>query len=632
MAQYKVADVFNSRLVTGQSPIKNFINLCKVHLEYNKLKDKLTPLQNELFCYEIDGKVGFSRKILEEVLTTANFKTKFSNKAIQPFIQKMIGEADLNKDDFFDLEENQNKIGTRLKQDFTCFTVVYFFNNLNTDHYQFLDDLRQGKLKIDKQKTSVTADISDFKIFGYKEHYLKFFDSVATAQTIVQNKIKINLKHNLNSYCVAEEESPVGKKLKSIPFGKIKNTEANYYSDENKLSTADIYIYDKTSENYKNLSKVFNKKTLTHEQYRSFINFSFDGGDLIPISLKELRTTDVNESFISSRVKVLNFMSESEDVQDKFLKKILELLAIKQKDVFVREMEKVIDIRNDTINLNPYGTRTTFNFDAVFDDNSGSQRYDVFIQGNQLYIKPPDSSSDAGLGGVTMEYLKNQILNKLPDRGRYNRMIANARKKAFEQFYEKTQDVSMSVFGSLENKTPKELQDIILKYKLLKKSDLANRQKKELISLIEDMRTFKKYKNYQLLRAAKILSPSEFGNIMSGIPESLRIPIASAYIQELYSQLEHVPNVDTTLKGEFRSKTFTRDKLILNKLSDMEILFFLACNKSIVKKWIKNSFILGAYGILSATGIVLLDGKKHTLGKGKAGILRRNPVFVKIGD
>jgi hypothetical protein len=51
-----------------------------------------------------------------------------------------------------------------------------------------------------------------------------------------------------------------------------------------------------------------------------------------------------------------------------------------------------------------------------------------------------------------------------------------------------------------------------------------------------------------------------------------------------------------------------------------------------VKKWIKNSFILGAYGILSATGIVLLDGKKHTLGKGKAGILRRNPVFVKIGD
>ena len=62
MAQYKVAHIFNSRAVSGQSPIKNFINLCKVNLEYNKLKDKLNPLKNELFCYEIDGKVGFSRK------------------------------------------------------------------------------------------------------------------------------------------------------------------------------------------------------------------------------------------------------------------------------------------------------------------------------------------------------------------------------------------------------------------------------------------------------------------------------------------------------------------------------------------------------------------------------------------
>lgn len=632
MAQYKVSDIFNSRLVTGQSPIKNFINLCKVNLEYNKLKDKLNPLKNELFCYEIDGKVGFSRKILEEVLTSANFKTKFSNKAIQPFIQKMIGEADLNEDDFFDLEENGYKVGTQLKQDFTCFTVNYFFNNLNSDHYQYLDNLRQGKLKVDKSKTSITADISDFKIFYYKEHYLKFFDSVATAQTIIQNKIKINLKYNLDSYCVAEEESPIGKKFKSIPFIKIKNTEANYYSDENKLSTADIYIYNKGSENYKSLIRVFNRKTLTHEQYRSFINSSFNKGDFIPISLKELRTTDVNESFTSSRVKVINFIAETKEVQDKFLKKILELLAIKSKVVFTKEMEKVIDIRNDTINLNPYGTRTTFNFDAIFDDKSGSETYDVFIQGNQLYIKPPGSSSDAGLGGVTMEYLKSQILNKLPDRGRYNRMIANARKKAFDQFYKSTQDITMNVFGSLENKTPKELQDIILKYKLLKKSDIANKQKKELISLIGDMRAFKKYKNYQLLSMAKILKPSEFGIIMSGIPESLRTSVASAYIQELYSQLDKVPNVDVSLKGEFRSKTFSRDKLILNKLSDMEILFFLACNKSIVKKWIKNSFILGAYGILSATGIVLLDGKKHTLGKGKEGILRRNPVFVKIGD
>ncbi|NBU82053.1 MAG: hypothetical protein EBS55_10445, partial [Flavobacteriaceae bacterium] len=531
----------------------------------------------------------------------------------------------------FDLIQNKVKIPTKLRQDFTCFTIHYFFNNLQASHYDFLNDLRQRALKIYSSKTIISSTIQDFDDFFYKENYSYFFDSVATAKTIIKNANKLNLNGNLSNYTIAEEESSLGKKLKQNPFSKIKSTERDYYTDENKLSTADIYICNTSSQEFKNLSKVFSRKTLTHEQYRSFVNSAYNSGYLIPISLKKLETTDVSGDFTSSKVKVLNFISDSEDIQDNFLKKVIELLSIKNKATFIKEMDKVIDIKNHSISLNPYGTRTTFNFDLILKDDNTREDCLVFIQGNQFYIKPPETTSDAGLGGISMEYLKKNILNKLPDKGRFNRSISNARKKAFGNFYKNTQDLTMRVYGSIKQKTKTELEQLVVKYKILSKTEATKKSVKDLIQLVEDCRTFKKYKKYNLLSVAKILSPSEFSLIFDGVPESLRTPIASSYLTELYSQLNNAPNVDMTLSGQFKSKTFGKEQLIMNKLSDIEILFFLASNYSIVKKWIKNSFIMGAYGIGSGTGIILLDGKKHTLGRGKAGILRRNPVFVKIG-
>lgn len=629
---YKVSILFSNIKITKSSKVEKFVEDCRDNIENDeKIKNKLSQIKNETFCYEVDGKVAISRKIFEELSTGATFKSVFTNKSIKPLIQKLVGYDEIVDSDYWDLIENKSKIGTKLKQDFTCFITSYFFNESSADHYTLLDILKQKKLKISKNKVSLSSNLDDFDIFLYKENYLKFFDSVATAKTIVFNKSKLNIKHPLASYVIAEEESPLGSKIKSIPFSKIKLTERNYYTDENKMTTADIYLCNTSSSEFKTLLKVFNRKTLTHEQYRSFVNSAYNSGDLIPISLKELRTGDVDNNFVTNRVKVLNFISESEDVQDIFLKKVIELLGISNKTTFIGEMNKVIDIRNESINLNPYGTATTFNFDAYFSETKGKEEYNVFIQGNQFYIQPPGTSSHAGLGGVTMEYLKEQILNKLPERGKYNRVISNARKKAFGDFYKNTQDLTMQIYGSLKNKDARELGNLIIKYKVLSRSQVSKKSKKELIEIIEGIRTFKKYKNYNLLATAKILSPSEFSAVFKDIPESLRVPIASAYIQELYSQLSKVPKVDTTLSGEFRSKTYGKEQLIMNKLSDIEILFFLACNYNIVKKWIKNAFILGTYGIASGAGIILLDGKKHTLGKGKSGILRRNPVFVKIG-
>lgn len=635
------------KVSANENAAQNFI---KTHRKKYKISEYINGLNgDDTFCYEVGGKIGISRKVLEKV-NSKTFKSNFDTQVvIINTIEKLVGYDGINESDYLDLVNPEVKIGTRLKQDFTCVVLSYFITNPRSTHYELFDKLRQKKVKINKTKVSISSMITDFDVFLYhsEESYSKFFDSVATAMTIIKNKQKLGIRHQLTNYVIAEEESTIGKKLKEQPFNKIRLNEKNYYTDENKLSTADIYMCNTSSEEYRTLLKVFNKKTLNHEQYRSFTNKSYKSGDLIPISLKELRFVDVGNDFTTDRIKVVNFISEPEndDVQDHFLKKVVELLSIKDKNKFITEMNKVVDIKNESINLNPYSTRTTLNFDLILkinpeDNKAVKQDHLIFIQGNQLYIKPPGTSSDAGLGGVSMEYLKDQILMKLPDRGRFIRQISSARAKAFGDYYKSTQDLTASIYGSLTNMSKDELIKMIVNFNkkypkqkiFTKLSEIKNLSKTQLLEKIESIRTFKKYRNYSLLTKAAILSPSEFKSVFDSIPNNLMVDISRVYIEELYSQLERVPNIDTSLTGAFVSKTYgTKEKTILNKLSDIEILYFLACNPSIVKKWIKNSFIMGAYGVSSAAGIIVLDGKKHTLGKGFSGITRRNPVYVKIG-
>lgn len=635
------------KVAANENSAQNFISTHRKKYKISKYINELS--NNDTFCYIVGGKIALSRKVLEKI-NSKTFKAHFDSRdTIVKTIQKLVGYDEINETDYLDLIYSDLKIGTRLKQDFTCFVLSYFIEHPNSTHYELFDELRQKKVKIDSRKVSISSKIDEFNVFllHSEESYSKFFDSIATAMTIIKNKQKLGITHSLTKYVIAEEESTLGKKLKEKAFNKIRLNENNYYTDENKLSTADIYMCNTSSEEFQTLLKVLNKKTLNHTQYRSFINKSYKSGDLIPISLKELRYVDVNNDFTTNRVKVVNFISdpENDDVQDHFLKKVIELLSITDKNRFITEMNKVIDIKNDSINLNLYSTRTTLNFDLIIKVNTEDgkpikQDHLIFIQGNQLYIKPQGTSSDAGLGGISMEYLKDQILMKLPDKHKFIRQISDARKKAFGAYYKSTQDLTASIYGSITNMSKDELIKLIVKFqrtypkqKIFKTlTELKSLSKQKLVEKIETIRMFKHYKNYSLLAKGAILSPSEFKTIFDTIPNNLMVDISRVYIEELYSQLERVPNIDTSLTGAFVSKTYgTKEKTILNKLSDIEIIYFLACNSNIVKKWIKNSFIMGAYGALSAAGIIVLDGRRHTLGQGFSGIKRRNPVYAKIG-
>ena len=82
---YKVSILFSNSKITKSSKVEKFVEDCRNNIESDeKIKNKLSQIKNETFCYEVNGKVAISRKIFEELSTGATFKSVFSNKSIKP--------------------------------------------------------------------------------------------------------------------------------------------------------------------------------------------------------------------------------------------------------------------------------------------------------------------------------------------------------------------------------------------------------------------------------------------------------------------------------------------------------------------------------------------------------------------
>jgi hypothetical protein len=650
----------------------------------------------------IDGnqKISIDRKFIQKIADKDdNFKSYPTKAGIEKSIKKITGNDNINKYQNIVLELGSgDPVGrkTTLRQDFTCFVIDYFFNN-ESNPYEFFNKLLEGELNVDMKKISISSNLSDFFAYLYPNNFEDLLDSIATALTIKKNSSKLKLK-NLNNYIIAEESSMYGNDFKKKPFDTIKKNESNYYSASDKMTTADIFLYNEKNKpsSMENYYAVTANKDLTHNEFSKYITKSMVNGYIVPISLKKLTLNDVGNDLTSSKVKIINIAEQrsngyEDEITDPFLLKVVELLSIQDKSKFIEEMEKVIHIKNETIKLNIYGTRATFNFQAKFKKNT--EIYDVFIQNNQIYIKPPNSTSNAGLGGVTLNYIKDEILDELP-RVEFFKKLKLERHKAFEKSFNVEVNILDKKIGALDTKD--KLVSIIKKYKIMERKykdpqrlieecvnriNISNKKQQEkdrddlrkilknkkindiidymsitrkkygfsadeMIKIIRDAKIIKKYAETPLLKYSKILNPSEYAKIFESIPENQRDDIAVAYVMNLEQGIEGSIKSDfaqnnkliesrfeAVKDGTLRSLTpKERKELIYSKLSSLEFLYYIGCNDEYVKKWIKNALIVGIYGISSASGIIVMNGKNIKLGKfGKDAIKRRNATYVKIG-
>ncbi len=719
MAEYKFKDILDPSPVSGKTPIKLFLNACREKQSSNtksKLYKTLEQKGNEPLCYEMtfNGKkyITFYRKALE-IISSKKIKTVFTTKSIEALIKRLLGDypQGLSNDDFFEMISMNDSKTTSEKQDFTCYAVWYFFNNRNDTIYDFYESLKTTNdlLSNNKSKLYVSSSSDTLKEFSLIHNYSYVLDSVAVAKSIIRNRSKLNIRGSLSSYNIAEEDSSEGIRYKSVPFKKIANTETNYYNAPDKLTTADIFIYRPQAEGMRTLNRVFSGRTLTHKQYQKFMDEGFKRGDIIPISLKQLRLTTISDNLITSLIKVIgSFDDLNKDVKDPFFSTVLHLLSIKDKQEFVNELEKVIEIDNSSFNykLKEIG-RTTFEFGINFVDYKKTTRYQAFLQSGQIYLTPIETTGSAsGIGGITRDYINSQIIRKLPEKNRLFASIKEIRKAAFQDKFNITANFTSKEFPALTYSKPTikkkeelvseavklgisdrrsvernlnltdkrkalvyetnlinkiyslskinkhtQLVNIAVRFKLLDRTTATQMEIKDLGNLIAQSKAYNGLSNYAALMKSDLMSPGDLSTVFAQIDESLRPVIARRYIENITAHMggkareiindferefERKPDfLKNTKPNQAKVQFSNNTKIFFEKLSSYEMLYLCSANEDVIKKWIKNSFIMSVYALAAAYGVIIFDGKRYTLKGGDATfvkMVRKNPIYVKIGE
>lgn len=599
---YKVSDLLTPEHIAGNRQIHKFVNTCKDHLQNTKdqaktreLIPKLQKHENDVILSEVDKLINFDRKILE-TLTGSDNKHNISSDEVKNVIVKISGikKADIEEKHFHHFKESPVKLAkaTTLKQEFVCYVVHYCFRNPQAKIYDILNHIQKStNLSIgDLAKLNISkgADkaFKKFKVFGLDENYDYLVDAFGVARTLIAFQSKINLKSGLQNYVIGEEKSC--NQLKDDPFARIKNTEENYYDKPDKLTTADIFLYDTAHQSYKQARQIFNlrSKKLTHDQYRGHINKAFMDGAIIPISLKKLSNdhinTDLNSNFVTTQIKVIgsyDLGKKNEFLEDEFVKAAIRLFSTKDKQQFYKELNSMIDINVDTARLDPTKLGTTINFDATWTPNKKTN-YLIWMTVGQIHIMPKKTHSGSGLGGVSREALFNDVITKLPKSNSYLNSLIECRKKAFGNYFN----------------------------------------------------TIPKLKERKMLTGGKMGpgSKSEFEAVFKEIPDDALYDYCYEYVIEMHRKMRR--GVSGFTKQAFERQPRAN---LAHKMSQYEMMFYLLAHSGIVKEWIQKSFIMSVYAAVSARGIIIFDGKHINLRQfGRAGmeaLSRVNPVYVKIG-
>lgn len=600
MKKYKISDLLDNRSISGNSKIIEFVNECKDNISNLKSDTKnltnilkLNSLKNKIFCYSINflGKqyITIPRETLIELINlTGGRSTKKSiieiNKVID--ILTYINGTDCRQYDILEKVDKTYDYGkgrTALKQELVCLAVSFFFRYPSKNVFHFHEYIKNSS-NFDSKNFKSNSSSSDLNKFASTNNYKYIIDSCGVARTLIHNRAKINL-NNLRDYVIAEESSEYGKLFKDDPYNKIKNNPQKipgYFTSSDKLMIADIFLLDTKNQQYdKTLSVINNpQQNLTHDQYRTFMNKSFREGAIIPISLKQLAPANVDENLVTNRIKIVGSYNESKEkksLEDDYMMKVIELFNTKNKSLFFQKMKKVIDIKYRSVNFmksnNP--PQAEFEFDTSFKVGERNKKtYKFWISQQQIYIIPEGTTSYSGLGGISSDYMFENIIKKLPGNYKYMREIESYRD---------------SVFGN-------------------EKNDAFGNSTRKLADITKLENFLKSKTNYA------------------------RSQLLSRYAQEMKKKMKSgVPNLQVS---QFRSLE-SDPKKVAAKIFQFEMLFFVLSNQSIIVDWVKNSFIMSLYGIASGTGKIIFDGKNIKLGQfGRSALKKQsllNPMYLKIG-
>jgi hypothetical protein len=676
--------------------------------KYKKLNAILDKIKetDDVFCKSINvGQkeyLSISRKIVHDCLSIKHPKLNVSKQRFKSFIKFISGSED--EYDFLELNDGKlMKNNTKAKQDFTCLAIWYVINYPNEDFYGFYDYLLTNQKYGNDNDLSITNRTSTLQQFIFSNNHSYLIDSFATASTIIK---KLNLIGT--DYIIAEEDSPEGNKYKKKPYYKLSGNESNYYTGVDKLTTADIYIIKKKGQTLKKLHIVFEDRGLTHKQYLTFINKSFKEGELFPISLKKVPVKSINQDFTCNLYKIINPPERSNvDNKDKDPYQILkeELQSIKNKTDYIKKLEEIIDIDENSFDYRFKSRgRTTFLFTmnvTLKDEKKKTYENQIFMQSGQYYIKPKTSSSASGIGGMARDYLNDQILKKLSNRGTiflklrkirlesfgetnvnrtkinalytkfpgltYSNPVSNPNpnkvkeeairigettEKTWNANYKNNKDAKkkksfyVNLINKIADKTlykrKMELVNAIVDAGIMSKIDavelIDDRDIKKLAKIIKSSEEYKGLKSFPILKISSLLTPGNIKKVIENIPTNERVACIRKYTENLTKHLG--PDQYNKIQQEYNTSfaNFLNNPINQNisntmceKLSSFELMYVFSSSKSTIMEWIKNSVIMSMYSLAGAGGVVIFGNPQSGM-KSSVQEVRKNPVYIKIGN
>jgi len=382
-----------------------------------------------------------------------------------------------------------------------------------------------------------------------------------------------------------------------------KSISKKFFSESNKLSTADIYLVKKNQT--KNIETLINQKVrildnnklLNPRYYLEIVTQLYRAKIMFPVSLKQVK--DSNTPF-----SILNYNSvylhENKEDDDWFLTEVRYLMQLsKNKTVFERYLNKLISIENLTPNNYKLNLTTQyFNFTYnIKKPGKTIKHLNYFIEllpgSGSVLIKPgkqggpSETTSQTGEGQVTLNVF-NEMTNHPSYRSSFN--------KAYADLIKNRIDILNQIVT--ENSEAKQ---IMRKVGLLTKDDY--------LKIITSLKT-KENKSRFLFKYADFL-------IEKKIPKTLTKTIKDKY--KLIKSKKDGDVISDRNLDQFR-----------NLLLNLEFLFFISANQSNIKELIKKKIVMSMHSAASGRGYLLLSSSRMSRGKAYLDDIQ-SAVTLKVG-
>lgn len=452
-------------------------------------------------------------------------------------------------------------------------SAIYDDQKYNTGYYEWLYSAYYSAKKI------IEKCGNDGKLYEYHHESSNFVDF-----------IKNNSKQDKNRCFTMMEnyQKSLGKR---------------FFSESNKLSTADIYLVKKNQvEKIKTLinqkvKMMGGNKLLNPRHYLEIITQLYRSKIMFPVSLKQVK--DSNTPF-----SILNYNSvylhENKEDDDWFLSEVRFLMQLsKNKAAFEKYLNELISIENLTPNNYKLNLTTQyFNFTyEIKKPDKKIKHLNYFIEllpgSGSVLIKPgkqggpSETTSQTGEGQVTLN-----VFNEMTNHPSY--------RTSFSKAYNDLIKNRISILNEIDDENSVAKQ-IMRKVGLLTKDDY--------LKIITSLKT-KPNKTKFLFKYADFLIEKE-------IPKTLTKKIKDKY--KLIKQKKGGDVISDRNLDQFR-----------NLLLNLEFLFFISANQSNIKELVKKKIVMSMHSAASGRGYLLLSSSRMSRGKAYLDDIQ-SAVTLKVG-